>query len=103
MPWLRCVLDPKVFVFVEYSVPGIVSRWLNLQELQSLMGAEVAWEYTQVATETKIVPTPGCIGYWERRWQVSLKLMPVSPPDAGLAEDRSEAESRSSLQGPQWQ
>jgi hypothetical protein len=103
MPWLRCVLDPKVFVFVEHSAPGIVSRWLNFQELQSLMGAEVAWEYTQVATETKIAPTPGYIGYWEPRWQVSLKLMPVSPPDAGLAEDRSEEESRSSLQGPQWQ
>ena len=80
MPWLRCVLNPEVWVFVEASTPGIATRWLNLQQLQSLMGAEVAWEYIQVATETQPSPMPGHLGYWEQRWKVSLKLVLVFPP-----------------------
>ena len=80
MPWLRCVLNPEVWVFVEASTPGIATRWLNLQQLQSLMGAEVAWEYIQVATETQPSPMPGHLGYWEQRWKVSLKLVLVCPP-----------------------
>ena len=67
------------------------------------MGAEVAWEYIQVVTETKTAAMPGHLGYWEQRWKVSLKLVVVSPPDAALAEHRSEEQSRCSLQGLRWQ
>ena len=81
MPWLRCVLNPEVCVFVEASTSGISTRWLNLQELRSLMGAEVAWEYIQVATEYKTTPMPGHLGWWEQRWNVNLKLVLVCPHD----------------------
>ena len=43
------------------------------------MGAEVAWEYIQVATEYKTTPMPGQLGWWEQRWHVNLVL--VCPHD----------------------
>ena len=66
-------------MFMEASNSGISPRWLNLQELRSLMGAEVAWEYIQVATEYKTTPMPGQLGWWEQRWHVNLVL--VCPHD----------------------